>query len=157
MDCPCKFPLRAAGQCPHCPTPMRENGTILLPQSYHWRSSTIKLPARETREGWRRLTVETELNGDSKSTNERGSSLVGSLGLSCRKRDFCPALASLVDPVQNVFSSPLTISMPLSPSPSKLGKQPCWVACLLVYVPASSPHSIPCKQHILSNWALPRT
>ncbi len=27
---------------------------------------------RETREGWPLLTVETEVNGDSKSTNERG-------------------------------------------------------------------------------------
>jgi hypothetical protein len=32
---------------------------------------------RETREGWPLLTVETELNGDSKSTKERGPSLVG--------------------------------------------------------------------------------
>ncbi len=39
---------------------------------------------RETREGCPLLTVETEENGDSKSTNERGPSLVVSLGLSCR-------------------------------------------------------------------------
>jgi hypothetical protein len=32
------------------------------------------------------------------------------------------------------FSSPHTISMPLSPSPSKLGRQACWVTCLLVCV-----------------------
>jgi hypothetical protein len=32
------------------------------------------------------------------------------------------------------FSSPYTIYIPLSPSPSKLGRQPCWVACLLVCV-----------------------
>ncbi len=44
----------------------------------------------ETREGWPLLTFETEMNGDSKSTNERGPSLVGSLSLSCRAgtRDF---------------------------------------------------------------------
>jgi len=35
------------------------------------------------------LTVETEVNGDSKSTNERGSSLVGSLSSSVR--DVYPA------------------------------------------------------------------
>jgi hypothetical protein len=35
---------------------------------------------RETREGWPVLTVETEANGDSKSTYEKGSSLVGSFG-----------------------------------------------------------------------------
>ncbi len=38
---------------------------------------------RETREGWPLLTVETEVNGDSKSANERDPSMVGSLGLSC--------------------------------------------------------------------------
>ncbi len=32
--------------------------------------------SRETREGWSLLTVETEVNGDSKSTNERGPSTV---------------------------------------------------------------------------------
>jgi hypothetical protein len=36
---------------------------------------------RETREGWSLLTVESEVNGNSKSTNERVPSLVGSLGL----------------------------------------------------------------------------
>ncbi len=41
-------------------------------------------------------------------------------------RDFCSALAVLVGPEQNIFF--------LSPSPSKLGRQPCWVACLLVCV-----------------------
>jgi hypothetical protein len=43
--------------------------------------------SKETREGWPLLTVETEVNGDSKSTNERGPSLVGSLCLSCRIQD----------------------------------------------------------------------
>ncbi len=38
---------------------------------------------RDYREGWPLLTVESEVNGDSKSTNESGPSLVGSLGLSC--------------------------------------------------------------------------
>jgi hypothetical protein len=39
--------------------------------------------ARETREGWPPLTVETEANGDSRSTFKRGPSLVGSLSSSC--------------------------------------------------------------------------
>jgi hypothetical protein len=34
------------------------------------------------------LTVETKVNRDSKSTNERGPSLVGSLGMSCRYKRF---------------------------------------------------------------------
>jgi hypothetical protein len=33
----------------------------------------------QAKEGWPLLTVETEVNGDSKRTNERGSFLVGSL------------------------------------------------------------------------------
>ncbi len=32
---------------------------------------------RETREGWPLLTVEAEVNGDSRSTNERGPSFLG--------------------------------------------------------------------------------
>ncbi len=43
-------------------------------------------------EMWPLLTVETEVNGESKITNERGTSLVGSLGLS--------VLAALVGPIQ---------------------------------------------------------
>ncbi len=36
---------------------------------------------RETREGWPLLSVETQVNGDSKSTNERRSFLGGFVGL----------------------------------------------------------------------------
>ncbi len=49
-------------------------------------------------------------------------------------RDFCSALAALVETVQNIFPSPNTISILLTPSPSNLGRQPCWVAYLLVCV-----------------------
>jgi hypothetical protein len=42
---------------------------------------------RETREGWPLLTVENEANGDSKSTNDRGPFLVGSLALGCQYQD----------------------------------------------------------------------
>ncbi len=43
----------------------------------------LKREPRDTREGWPLLTVETEANGESKSTNESGPpSLVGSLGSS---------------------------------------------------------------------------
>ncbi len=90
---------------------------------------------RETREGWwPLLTVETKVNGDSKSTNERGPSLVSSLGMSCRYKRFCFALTALVGQIQHVFSPPYTISIPLSQSLTKLGKQPCWVACILICV-----------------------
>jgi hypothetical protein len=68
-------------------------------------SAVRRVVNRETREGWSLLTVETG-NGDSKSTNERGPSLVGLLGLWCHAgtRYFCPALTALVSPVQNIFS-----------------------------------------------------
>jgi hypothetical protein len=49
---------------------------------------TTILRTRETIEGWPLLTVETDLDGDSKSKNERGPSLVGSLGLSCWHKRF---------------------------------------------------------------------
>jgi hypothetical protein len=49
-------------------------------------------------------------------------------------RDFCSALAALVSPVQNIFSSPYDVSIPLFLSPSKLGGQSCCVACLLVCI-----------------------
>jgi hypothetical protein len=53
--------------------------------------------------------VETETNGDSKSTNERGPSLVGSLGSSCRYKRFlsCLGVHALVGPVQTIF--PITV------------------------------------------------
>ncbi len=62
--------------------------------------------SRETRERWPLLTVGTEVNGDSKSTNEWGP--------------FLGWLVGLVVPVQEIFFSPYTISIPLSPSASKL-------------------------------------
>jgi hypothetical protein len=37
-------------------------------------------------------------------------------------RDFCSALAALVGPVQNTFSSPHTISIPLSPIAQQAGR-----------------------------------
>jgi hypothetical protein len=77
---------------------------------------------RETREGWPLLTVETEVNWDSKSTNERGPSLIGSLGLSYRYKRLYPGLAALVSQVQNNFF--LTVhnfNLCAPPSPSNLG------------------------------------
>ncbi len=65
------------------------------------RSEWINI-ARETIEWWPLLNVETEVNGDSKSSKERGPFLVVLSGLSCRYRYFCSALAALVGPVQNI-------------------------------------------------------
>jgi hypothetical protein len=49
------------------------------------------------------LTVETEVNGDLKRTNERGPFLVGSSGCRAGTRDFCSALAALDGPVKYFF------------------------------------------------------
>ncbi len=59
------------------------------------------ISAIETREWWPLLTVETDLNGDSKSANERGPSLV---------RVFF-ALASLVCPVQFIKNAVAFLSI----------------------------------------------
>ncbi len=58
--------------------------------------------------------------------------------LGCMVYWACCAGTRLVGPVQNIFSSPYTISMPLTPSPSELGRQPCLVAFLLICVSAIS-------------------
>jgi hypothetical protein len=47
---------------------------------------------RETREWWPLIIVKTEVNGDSKITNERGPSLVGSLGSLCQCKIFLSSL-----------------------------------------------------------------
>ncbi len=88
---------------------------------------------RETREGWPLPTVESEVNGDSKSTNERGPSLVGSLGCCAGYRDLS-CLGCSRRPSTKYFSLPYTFSFRLSPLPSKLNIHSCWVACLLVCV-----------------------
>jgi hypothetical protein len=50
---------------------------------------------------------------------------------------FCSALAALVGPVQNIFFLTVHYFNFLSPSPSKLGRQSCWVACLFVFFSAN--------------------
>ncbi len=55
---------------------------------------------------WPLLTVETEVNGDSKSTNEREGSFLGwFIGLVVLEQEFCvlPWLHALVGPVQNIL------------------------------------------------------
>jgi hypothetical protein len=59
------------------------------------------------------LTVETDMNVDSKRTNERGSLLVGSLVVSCPYKRFCPALAALVGPIQNFLIADFKLIEPL--------------------------------------------
>jgi hypothetical protein len=91
---------------------------------------------RDTREGWPLLNWETEANGDSRSTYTKVFSLVGSLGSRAGTRDFCAALVALVGPVQKYHfpRRTYTISLHLSSSPSKLRRQSCCVAFLLLCV-----------------------
>ncbi len=57
----------------------------------------------ESREELPLLTVETEVNGDSKSTNKRGPSLVACLACRAGTIDFCSALAAQGGPIQYNF------------------------------------------------------
>ncbi len=58
---------------------------------------------RAAREGWPLLTLETEPNGDSKSTNERSPPWLVRWACRARTRDLCTALTALVGPVQNIL------------------------------------------------------
>jgi hypothetical protein len=86
------FPLKNSS-CPELPSP----DSLFLTQItvIEWfeeckisRSRGLTSWRLYTRERWPLLTVETDVNGDSKSTNERGPYLVGSLGSSCRYKRF---------------------------------------------------------------------
>jgi hypothetical protein len=66
-------------------------GIMQVPVFFFLHCKLFDTATREAKEGWPMLT-ETEVNGDSKSTNERGPSLVGSLGLSCRYNRFLSCL-----------------------------------------------------------------
>jgi hypothetical protein len=69
-----------------------EWSTKLGRQAYSvWR----QLYSCEPREGWPLLTVETAVNGDSKSTNKRDPSWLARLSLSCRYKRFLVCLAAL--------------------------------------------------------------
>jgi hypothetical protein len=61
---------------------------------------------RDYREGWPLLTVETEVNGDSKNTKIQMKGVLSWLvcwACCAGTRDFCSALATLVGPVRNFF------------------------------------------------------
>jgi hypothetical protein len=66
-----------------CPVPLH-----CLRSAFHDHRPRWARPERLESGGPSLLTVETDLNVDSKSSNERGPSLVGSLGLSCRYKRF---------------------------------------------------------------------
>jgi hypothetical protein len=84
---------------------------------------------RETRGGKLLLTVETEANWDSTSTNERSSSLVGSLvrwALHASTRDLYNCLVCSSRPSTKIFFPRRTPFQLI-----KLSRQSCRVTCLL--------------------------
>jgi hypothetical protein len=72
--------------------------------------------------GWRQ-DFETELNGDSRSTSDKGPSLVDSLGLVVPVKEgfVLPCLLYSVQ-YKTGFSLLVTFTLDLSPPPSKLGR-----------------------------------
>jgi hypothetical protein len=60
--------------------------------------------------------------------------MAGSLVSLCRYKKFWSCTGCSSQPRKTFFSLPYTISHLLSPSPSKLGRQSCRVACLLICV-----------------------
>jgi hypothetical protein len=108
-----------------------ENMQTLYSQVYllKWlQDFRINLPSqqtRENREGWPLLTLETETNGNTKSTNERVPSLVGSLGSSYnRYKSLLSCLGFSSWPSTKYFFPCHTLfQLNLSASPSKLGRQ----------------------------------
>jgi hypothetical protein len=67
--------------------------------------------------------------------------VLGSLGSSCQYKRFLSCLGRSSQP--RTISSAYTISLHLIPSPSKLGRQSCRVAYLLICVSALSPNPPP--------------
>ncbi len=110
------------------------------PHSHHLFDNSLlhrfMRPPRDTREGWPLLTDETEKNADSKSTNERGPSLVGLLGLSCQYKRFwfclgCSSWPSIkyLFPPRTLFQF-LCIRRPASWAGSRAGSPVSWYVSL---------------------------
>jgi hypothetical protein len=76
--------------------------------------------SKETKEGWPLLTVETEVDRDSNSTNERVLPWLVRWARRASTKDFCLALAALVSQLQNIIFLPLhffTLLVPIIQQP----------------------------------------
>jgi hypothetical protein len=82
---------------------------------------------RDYTERWPLLTVETEVNGDSKSKNARVLPCLVRWACHVGARDFGSALGALVGLVQNNFSLRTLFQFlcPYRPACWALGRQPC--------------------------------
>jgi hypothetical protein len=84
-------------------------------------------------EGWLLLNVENEASGDSWSTNERGPSLIGSLGSSCWYNRFLSCFGCSSQPSTKCNFPHRTLFhfiSPLRPATWPVARQSCWVASL---------------------------
>ncbi len=80
--------------------------------------------SRETRDWRTLLTVETGANGDSKRTNERGPSVLGSLGSACKYKRFLSYLGCSSWPVHNIFFLTVHYLVHFSTSPRNISESP---------------------------------
>jgi hypothetical protein len=101
------------------------------------RSVSIEEPPERLERSGPLLTVKTEANGASKSTNKSEPFLVCCWACAAEQEIFVLPWLLLSAQYKLLFSSLFTISIPLSPIASKLARQPCWVACLLACVSRS--------------------
>ncbi len=81
---------------------------------------------KETREGWPLLTVETEVNGDTKSTMKGVlPCMVGLLGLLCRYKRFLFCLGCSSRPNTNILFLTVNLFNSFVSTAQQAGQQPC--------------------------------
>jgi hypothetical protein len=117
-----------------------------------------KVSTRETREGWPLPSVETEANGDSRSssTHERGPSLlVGSLGLSCQYKRLLSCLGYSIRPSSKyIFLLTVHYFTSLVPLARQAGqavvlRRPSLKICLWLLNPPPPTHNDISRKHKL--------
>ncbi len=113
----------------------RKRNAFLSSQKFNLSKKIFKFPRKRKLPwkcwpNWPMLTVETDVNGDSKRKNERGPFLVGSLGLPCRYYRFLFCLGCCSRP--SIFFPRRTLFPFHCPHrPASWNRPPCWVTCLL--------------------------
>jgi hypothetical protein len=99
--------------------------------------------SRETREGWPLLTVETEVNGDSKSTIEMDPFLVDSLGLSCQYKRFLFCIGCSIRPSTKYMYFPTVhYFKSFVPIAQQAGQAACLLVCDSFVIQITNPSSL---------------
>ncbi len=122
----------------------------------HWRAVNLRgttmyilthtqlASERPEREASAPLTAVSQVNGDSKSSNERGPFLVGSLGFSCRCKRFYPGLAALLILIKKCLTAHFFILfVPTTHYLANLGRHSCRTACLWKSFSGKPPPQLP--------------